>query len=53
MRRRVVALDEGRLVRDQSAGLYADDESTKEFALRMKAEMGVGDEGQTNGDSDH
>jgi cell division transport system ATP-binding protein len=53
MRRRVVALDEGRLVRDQAAGLYADDESTKEFALRMRAEMGVGDEGQTNGDSDH
>jgi cell division transport system ATP-binding protein len=53
MRRRVVALHEGRLVRDQAAGLYADDESTKEFALRMRAEMGVGDEGQTNGDSDH
>jgi cell division transport system ATP-binding protein len=52
MRRRVVALDDGRLVRDQAAGLYADDESTKEFALRMRAEMGVGDEGQTNGDSD-
>ena len=51
MRRRVVALDEGRVVRDQAAGMYTDDETTKEFALRMRAEMGVGDEGHTNGDS--
>jgi cell division transport system ATP-binding protein len=53
MRRRVVALEEGRVVRDQAAGLYADDESTKEFALRMRAELGVGDEGQTNGEGEH
>ena len=26
MRRRVIALDEGRVVRDQSAGMYSDDE---------------------------
>ena len=45
MRRRVIALDEGRLVRDQAAGGYHDDESTQEFAARMRAEMGVGDEG--------
>jgi cell division transport system ATP-binding protein len=48
MRRRVIALDEGRLVRDEAAGAYHD-ESTKEFAARMRAEMGVGDEGGTNG----
>jgi cell division transport system ATP-binding protein len=52
MRRRVVGLDEGRVVRDQAAGMYADEESTKEFALRMRAEMGVGDEGHTNGESE-
>jgi cell division transport system ATP-binding protein len=51
MRRRVVALHEGRVVRDQAAGMYADDESTTEFAVRMKAEMGIGDEGHTNGES--
>ena len=51
MRRRVVALHEGRVVRDQAAGMYADEESTTEFAVRVRAEMGVGDEGHTNGDS--
>ncbi|MGZ5307930.1 MAG: cell division ATP-binding protein FtsE [Solirubrobacterales bacterium] len=49
MRRRVIALDEGRIVRDEAAGMYAEDESTKEFAVRVRAELGVGDEGQTNG----
>ena len=48
MRRRVIALDEGRLVRDQAGGSY--DESTSEFAVRMRAEMGVG-EGHTNGET--
>jgi cell division transport system ATP-binding protein len=48
MRRRVIELDEGRLVRDQAGGGYHD-ESTTEFAARMRAEMGVGDEGGTNG----
>ena len=52
MRRRVLALEEGRLVRDQAAGLYQE-ESTTEFAVRMRAELGVGDEGQTNGDTVH
>ncbi len=51
MRRRVIALEEGRLVRDEDASGYHD-ESTKEFAARMRAEMGVGDEGQTNGHSE-
>jgi cell division transport system ATP-binding protein len=50
MRRRVVELFEGRVVRDQSAGMYAAEESTTEFAVRMRAEMGLGDEGLTNGD---
>ena len=48
MRRRVMALDEGRLVRDEATAGYAD-ESTSEFALRVRAEMGVG-EGHTNGE---
>jgi cell division transport system ATP-binding protein len=50
MRRRVIALEEGRLIRDEAGGGYHD-ESTTEFAVRMRAEMGVGDEGTTNGDS--
>jgi cell division transport system ATP-binding protein len=50
MRRRVIALEEGRLVRDEEVAGYHD-ESTTEFAVRMRAEMGVGDEGQTNGES--
>jgi cell division transport system ATP-binding protein len=50
MRRRVVELFEGRVVRDQAAGMYAAHEDTTEFAVRMRAEMGVGDEGQGNGD---
>jgi cell division transport system ATP-binding protein len=41
MRRRVMALDEGRLVRDEAMAGYAD-ESTTEFALRVRAELGVG-----------
>jgi cell division transport system ATP-binding protein len=42
MRRRVIALDSGQVVRDQAAGTYtADDESTREFALRLREEMGV------------
>ena len=44
MRRRVIALDAGRVVRDQAAGMYADDESTREFAARVRDEMGVEDE---------
>src|ERR687897_134658 len=52
MRRRVVRLEEGRIISDEAAGMYAQDESTTEFAVRMRAEMGVGAEGHTNGE-DH
>jgi cell division transport system ATP-binding protein len=46
MRRRVIALDAGRVVRDQAAGTYtSDDESTREFAMRLREEMGLEDEG--------
>ena len=45
MRRRVIALQDGHVVRDQAAGTYtADDESTREFAARLRDEMGVDDE---------
>jgi cell division transport system ATP-binding protein len=37
MRRRVFELSEGRIVRDETAGLYARDESTREFARRMRS----------------
>ncbi len=36
MRRRVLELDHGRIVRDEAAGLYTRDESTREFAHRMR-----------------
>ncbi|HXV04322.1 MAG TPA: cell division ATP-binding protein FtsE [Solirubrobacterales bacterium] len=48
MRRRVIELYEGRVVRDEVSGGYTE-ESTTEFAVRMRAEMGVAPEGQTNG----
>ena len=51
MRRRVIELNEGRVVRDQAGGRYASDETTTEFAMRMRAELGVGPEGQTNGEA--
>jgi cell division transport system ATP-binding protein len=41
MQRRVIALEEGRLVRDEDASGYHEDESTQEFAARVRAEMGV------------
>ncbi len=44
MRRRVIGLDAGRVVRDQAAGRYADEESTREFAARMRDELGVEEE---------
>ncbi len=50
MRRRVIALEDGRLVRDETAATYHD-ESTSEFEVRLRAEMGVGDEGHTNGEA--
>jgi hypothetical protein len=48
MRRRVVELREGRIVRDELSGLYDHDESTSEFAIRLRGELGVGDEGHPN-----
>ncbi|HTX30475.1 MAG TPA: cell division ATP-binding protein FtsE [Solirubrobacteraceae bacterium] len=37
MRRRVIELEEGKIVRDEATGLYTRDESTREFARRMRA----------------
>jgi cell division transport system ATP-binding protein len=48
MRRRVVELREGRLVRDEQSGLYRPDESTTEFAVRLRGELGIGAEGHPN-----
>jgi cell division transport system ATP-binding protein len=48
MRRRVIELYEGRVVRDEVSGGYTE-EATTEFGVRMRAEMGVAPEGQTNG----
>jgi cell division transport system ATP-binding protein len=49
MRRRVVELEGGRVVRDEATGGYHD-ESTTEFGVRVRAEMGVR-EGHTNGEA--
>jgi cell division transport system ATP-binding protein len=38
MRRRVIELSEGRVVRDERAGAYAARESTAEFTIRMREE---------------
>jgi cell division transport system ATP-binding protein len=48
MRRRVIELREGRIVRDEQSGLYRPDESTTEFAIRLRGELGVGLEGHPN-----
>jgi cell division transport system ATP-binding protein len=48
MRRRVVELQEGRIIRDEVSGLYRPDESTSEFAIRLRGEMGIGPEGHPN-----
>jgi cell division transport system ATP-binding protein len=37
MRRRVIELSHGRIVRDEATGLYARDETTREFARRLRA----------------
>ncbi len=37
MRRRVLELSRGRVVRDEAAGLYTRDETTREFAHRLRA----------------
>ena len=46
MKRRVLQLHEGRVIRDQSAGMYSTEEDTSEFGSRIAHEMGVefGDE---------
>jgi len=43
MRRRVIQLYDGRVIRDQAAGMYATDEDTSEFGARMRSELGVAD----------
>jgi cell division transport system ATP-binding protein len=48
MRRRVIELREGRIIRDEKSGLYRPDESTTEFAIRLRGELGVGSEGHPN-----
>jgi cell division transport system ATP-binding protein len=48
MRRRVIELSEGRIVRDEVSGLYRPDESTREFAIRLRGELGIGIEGHPN-----
>ena len=48
MRRRVVEMQEGRVIRDQVSGLYRPDESTSEFAVRLRGELGIGPEGHPN-----
>jgi cell division transport system ATP-binding protein len=48
MRRRVIELQEGRIIRDEVSGLYRPDESTSEFAVRLRGEMGIGAEGHPN-----
>jgi cell division transport system ATP-binding protein len=37
MRRRVLELSHGRIIRDEATGLYARDENTREFARRMRS----------------
>jgi cell division transport system ATP-binding protein len=38
MRRRVLELSRGRIVRDEATGLYARDETTREFAQRLRSD---------------
>jgi cell division transport system ATP-binding protein len=42
MRRRVIELSSGRVVRDEATGLYARDESTREFAARLRNDQPQG-----------
>jgi cell division transport system ATP-binding protein len=39
MRRRVIELSGGKLVRDEQAGAYTSDENTREFAARMREQL--------------
>jgi hypothetical protein len=46
MRRRVIELSEGHVVRDEQIGRYSTSETTGEFAARLRVETpGVGVEG--------
>jgi cell division transport system ATP-binding protein len=38
MRRRVIELKRGRIIRDEATGLYAQDETTGDLAERLKRE---------------
>jgi cell division transport system ATP-binding protein len=38
MRRRVIELSHGRIVRDEASGLYASDQSTREFAQMLRSD---------------
>jgi len=40
MRRRVIELQDGKIVRDEQAGAYAARENTREFAIRMRSAQG-------------
>jgi cell division transport system ATP-binding protein len=40
MRRRVIELSSGKIVRDEKAGAYAANENTREFAIRMRSAQG-------------
>src|SRR3954463_5916603 len=40
MRRRVIELSNGNIVRDEKAGAYAANENTREFAIRMRSAQG-------------
>src|SRR5215211_8261781 len=42
MRRRVIELRDGRVIRDQADATYSEDESTVEFAARLRSELGIG-----------
>jgi cell division transport system ATP-binding protein len=42
MRRRVIELRNGRVIRDQADAMYSEDESTVEFAARLRQELGIG-----------
>src|SRR3954451_22795826 len=51
MRRRVIELRDGRVIRDEVAGTYSVDESTTEFAARLRAELGIGTDVYADGRS--
>jgi cell division transport system ATP-binding protein len=50
MRRRLIQLYDGRVIRDQAAGMYATDEDTSEFGARVRSELGVVEHDDLDGD---